>query len=53
MLTGFPPKKMINEVYRGALYYRVKGSARRISYIQLKKGLIRRSMGIINEWLPF
>lgn len=50
----FPQKlKMQIEVYRGALYYRAKGSARRISYLQLKKGLQRKNMGIINELLPF
>ena len=50
----FPAKeKMLKEVYRGALYYRVRGSSRRISYRQLKKGLQRKEMEIINEWLPF
>ena len=50
----FPQKeKMEKEVYRGALYYRVRGSSRRISYMQLKKGLERKAMGIINELLPF
>ncbi|MGQ0737977.1 MAG: hypothetical protein ACT4OJ_02850 [Bacteroidota bacterium] len=50
----FPEKeKMQTEIYRGALYYRLRGSARRISYLQLKKGLQRKSMGVINELLPF
>jgi hypothetical protein len=50
----FPQKeKMICEVYRGALYYRVKGSSRRISYQQLKNGLQRKHMGVINDLLPF
>jgi hypothetical protein len=50
----FPQKeKMMNEVYRGALYYRLKGSARRISYRQLKIGLQRKQMGVINDLLPF
>ena len=50
----FPEKeKMQMEVYRGSLYYRVKGSARRVSYLQLKKGLQRKQMGVINELLPF
>ena len=50
----FPEKeKMLEEVYRGALYYRVRGSSRRISYKQLKDGLQRKEMEIINECLPF
>jgi hypothetical protein len=50
----FPQKeRMLTEVYRGALYYRLPGSPNRISYQQLKKGLQRRDMGIINELLPF
>ncbi len=50
----FPKKeKMMSEVYRGALYYRVKGSARRISYRQLKTGLQRKNIRVTNEWLPF
>jgi hypothetical protein len=50
----FPQKeKMMKEVYRGALYYRVKGLVRRISYRQLKNGLQRKQMGVINELLPF
>jgi hypothetical protein len=31
------------EVYRGKLVYRAKGSSKRISYDQLKKGLIKQS----------
>lgn len=50
----FPQKeKMQTEVYRGALYYRIKGSVRRISYLQLKNGLQRKQMGVINDLLPF
>ena len=50
----FPAKeKMQQEVYRGSLYYRLRGSSRRISYKQLKMGLQRKDMGIINELLPF
>ena len=44
---------MMSEVYRGALYYRVRGSARRISYRQLKIGLQRKQMEVINDLLPF
>lgn len=50
----FPQKeKMMSEVYRGALYYRVRGLARRISYRQLKIGLQRKQIGVINDLLPF
>ena len=50
----FPAKiKMIKEVYRGALYYRARGCNKRISYLQLKTGLVKKDMGVINELLPF
>jgi hypothetical protein len=36
----FPQKElMIKEIHQGQLYYRLRGSACRISYKQLKKGL--------------
>lgn len=50
----FPQKKMmVKEVYRGSLYYRLKGSSRRISYRQLKKGLLKKQIFIKEELLPF
>ena len=39
------------EVYRGKLVYRAKGSSKRISYDEIKKGLIRRKQ-IIEQELP-
>jgi len=42
------------EVYRGKLVYRARGSCRRISYEQLKKGLVKRSFALEEEipnWL--
>ena len=44
------------EVDRGRLIYRLKGSARRISYKRLKKGLVPKQLWIEAEvpgWLPF
>jgi hypothetical protein len=41
------------EVYRGKLVYRAKGSNRRISYDQIKKGLVKRTFWIrveVPEW---
>lgn len=46
-------EKMLNEVYRGALYYRLRGSSHRISYQQLKKGLLKKHILIEEELLPF
>ena len=42
------------EVYRGKLVYRQKGSSKRISYDQLKKGLVKKEFTVIEEmpnWL--
>jgi hypothetical protein len=40
----FPePHPLTPEVYRGRLCYRVKGSAKRIPYDHIKKGLVKRS----------
>ncbi len=50
----FPQEeKMLKEVYRGALYYRLRGSSRRLSYQQLKRGLVRKQLFIKEELLPF
>ena len=46
---------LIPEVDKGRLVYRAKGSSKRISYEQIKKGLIKKSKWIIEEvpsWLP-
>jgi len=51
--TSFLKRKDGNRSLPGALYYRAKGSARRISYWQLKIGLQRKQMGVINDLLPF
>jgi hypothetical protein len=39
------------EVYKGNLVYRAKGSSRRISYDQIKKGLVKRSF-VVKEDVP-
>jgi hypothetical protein len=42
------------EVDRGRLVYRAKGSKRRISYLQIKRGLIKKNSSIridFPEWL--
>mgnify|MGYP003496123392 CR=1 FL=1 len=52
----FPQKiKMLREVYRGELYYRMPGSCKRISYKQLKRGLQKKQIIIHEELnlLPF
>jgi len=52
----FPQKiKMLSEVYRGELYYRIPGSSKRTSYKQLKRGLQKKQIIIQEEikLLPF
>jgi hypothetical protein len=52
----FPQKElMIKEIHQGQLYYRLRGSAGRISYRQLKKGLQKKKITIEEELnlLPF
>lgn len=44
---------MLKEVYRGALYYRLRGASTRISYLQLKRGLVRKLVLIKEKPLPF
>lgn len=49
----FPQQQlMITEMHQGNLYYRLKGSSVRISYQQLKKGLVRKQV-VIDDRLPF
>ena len=52
----FPQQKlMIKEMHQGRLYYRLRGSSRRISFNQLKKGLQKKQIIIREEFylLPF
>ena len=49
----FPQQLLLQkEIHQGKLCYRSRGSSKRISYRQLKKGLIKKKM-IIKEVLPF
>ena len=46
--------KLQPEVFRGKLVYRAKGSSQRVSYLQLKKGLVKRRLVIevqVPDWL--
>ena len=48
------PVRLQPEVYRGKLVYRAKGSQHRISYDQLKQGLIKKIFAVEDEvpnWL--
>lgn len=47
------PEKLNTEVYKGKLVFRKRGSSVRISYQQLKTGLIRKQIRIKEEPLPF
>lgn len=38
--------KLIPEVYKGKFIYRISGSSKRISYSNIKKGLIKKSFSI-------
>ncbi len=49
----FPQKeKMLVEIHQNKLYYRNRGESKRISYQQLKKGLVKKQI-IIQDNLPF
>ena len=44
--------KLIPEVYKAKLVFRIRGSSKRISYTQIKKGLIRKDF-YVTESQPF
>jgi hypothetical protein len=46
------PEKLFTEVHKGKLVFRKKGSTVRISYRQLKKGLIKKRI-LIKQPPPF
>jgi len=54
-LADKTPVQLNTILYQGALYFRFPGSGRRISYKQLKKGLIKKQIDLILplELLPF
>ncbi|NOT50976.1 MAG: hypothetical protein HOP10_06840 [Chitinophagaceae bacterium] len=51
--AGKQPVKINALIYQGQLYYRIPVSGKRISYKQLKKGLIKKQIIIQEEPLPF
>lgn len=44
-----PLQRLHPEVYKGKLVYRAKGSHRRVSYDQIKKGLVKRAIRVVEE----
>ena len=54
-LADKTPVQLTTIIYQGALYFRFPGSGRRISYKQLKKGLIKKQIELLLplELLPF
>lgn len=54
-LLDKPPLKLKTTTYRGSLIYRLPGSGKRISYLTLKKGLIKKTivLRLPFELLPF
>ncbi len=51
-LLNKEPILLIPELYQGKLVYRARGSAKRISYTSIKKGLLKKEV-LINFNLPF
>ena len=54
-LLGPKPKELRVEVHKGNLVYRIPGSYKRISYANIKKGLVRKNISVIVPFLliPF
>ena len=51
-LLSNEPILLIPELYQGKLVYRARGSAKRISYASIKKGLLKKEV-LIQFHLPF
>lgn len=50
----FPQEEMLHaEIHQGKLHYRLKGSAKRISYDQVKRGLIKKRIILIKKNFRF
>jgi hypothetical protein len=47
------PTKLITETYRGALIFRLRGTAKRFSFSTIKKNLQKTHIIIEEENLPF
>lgn len=52
-ISGTNPEQLLTEIYKGNLVFRKKGSTHRISYKQLKKGLIKKQIILHLQPLPF
>ena len=52
-LSGKFPEKLFTEVYTGNLVFRKRGSFMRTSYRRIKEGLIKKTIPIMEEPLPF
>jgi hypothetical protein len=54
-LADKTPVQLTTIIYQGALYFRFPGSGRRVSYKQLKKGLIKKQIELLFplQLLPF
>jgi hypothetical protein len=54
-LLDKPPVKLKTTIYRGNLVFRIPGSGKRISYLTLKKGLVKKTIVIRQHFdlLPF
>ncbi len=46
-------QKLMIEIHQSNLYYRSRGSAGRISYKQIKKGLLPKEIRLQQQPLPF
>jgi len=44
------PVRLTTIIYQGALYFRFPGSGKRISYKQLKKGLIKKQIELLKTF---
>jgi hypothetical protein len=53
LLSTNPPQKLYTEVYKGKLVFRIRGTSRRISYQQIKKGLQKKQVFIREQPIPF
>ena len=52
LVSGKEPVKLKTIVYQGQLYYRLPLSGKRISYRELKKGLIKKQLTIYQVYYP-
>lgn len=51
-LLQSPPVQLQPVLHRGALYYRLPISGKRISYQQLKKGLVKQTIQLALPYYP-